>query len=453
MRVYGNYRAVAIVDRNEAISDCAEEGNGTLGISELKWAGNGYFTSGSYEVYYSGSQNTWIDGVAIVLNRKLVNSVTGYFPKNSRIISIRLQEQPTNLTIIQIYTPATEANESTIDSFCMDLQQTLDNTPKKDAILITGHWIAKKTVCSSPIYAFNNQNDDYTWTTPNGQHRNQIDYILYNGRWKASITSIKTRPGADRVTDHELLVADFRAMLKQYYKPTLTAKFDALNLVYKDLEELWQEIRGTVNDEMQRNIPAVPRKKKNNWLSSSTLAIAKERREAKTIQRRLEPFPERELSVTQAGFRKGRGTRDQIANLRSRKALAGTIGNGCAKAFDHSHEELIYQPTSNGEIQTMEIPTSSTLEKVKSEIYETASGIKIGGRNINNIRYADDTTILAETADDLQYLIQKVKKSAATGVKLNMKKNFVMTNGSIQELYIDNDQMEIIKEFIFWALL
>jgi hypothetical protein len=86
----------------------------------------------------------------------------------------------------------------------------------------------------------------------------------------------------------------------------------------------------------------------------------------------------------------------------------------------------------------------------KAGIDEAAGGIKIGGRNINNLRYADDTTILAETADDLQYLLRKVKEeSAAAGLKLNMKKTFVMTNGPIQEFHIDNDQVEIVKEFIF----
>ncbi|CAF3805374.1 unnamed protein product [Rotaria socialis] len=76
-----------------------------LGISELKWTGNGHFTSGNYEVYYSGSQNTRKNGVAMVLNKKLINSVIGYYPKNDRMISIRLQGKPTNVTIIQIYAP------------------------------------------------------------------------------------------------------------------------------------------------------------------------------------------------------------------------------------------------------------------------------------------------------------------------------------------------------------
>ena len=54
----------------------------------------------------------------------------------------------------------------------------------------------------------------YTWTSPDGQHRNQIDYILCSQRWRSSIQSAKTRPGADYGSDHELLIAKFRLKLK-----------------------------------------------------------------------------------------------------------------------------------------------------------------------------------------------------------------------------------------------
>ena len=58
----------------------------------------------------------------------------------------------------------------------------------------------------------------YTWTSPDGQHRNQIDYILCSQRWRSSIQSTKTRPGADSGSDHELLIAKFRLKLKKVGK-------------------------------------------------------------------------------------------------------------------------------------------------------------------------------------------------------------------------------------------
>ena len=60
----------------------------------------------------------------------------------------------------------------------------------------------------------------YTWTSPDGQHRNQMDYILCSQRWRSSIQSAKTRPGADCGSDHELLIAKFRPKLKKMEKTT-----------------------------------------------------------------------------------------------------------------------------------------------------------------------------------------------------------------------------------------
>ena len=66
----------------------------------------------------------------------------------------------------------------------------------------------------------------YTWTSPDGQHRNQIDYILCSQRWRSSIQSTKTRPGADCGSDHELLIAKFRLKLKKVGKTTRPFRYE-----------------------------------------------------------------------------------------------------------------------------------------------------------------------------------------------------------------------------------
>ena len=66
----------------------------------------------------------------------------------------------------------------------------------------------------------------YTWTSPDGQCQNQIDYILYSQRWKSSLQSAKTRPGADCGSDHELLIAKFRLKLKKVGKTTRPFRYD-----------------------------------------------------------------------------------------------------------------------------------------------------------------------------------------------------------------------------------
>ena len=66
----------------------------------------------------------------------------------------------------------------------------------------------------------------YTWTSPDGQHQNQIDYILCSQRWRSSIQSAKTRPGADYSTDHEFRIAKFRLKWKKVGKTTRPVRYD-----------------------------------------------------------------------------------------------------------------------------------------------------------------------------------------------------------------------------------
>ena len=72
----------------------------------------------------------------------------------------------------------------------------------------------------------------YTWTSPDGQHWNQTNYILCSQRWRSSIQSAKTRPGADCGSDHELLVAKFRLILKKVGKTTRPFRYDLNQICY-----------------------------------------------------------------------------------------------------------------------------------------------------------------------------------------------------------------------------
>ena len=105
----------------------------------------------------------------------------------------------------------------------------------------------------------------YTWTSADGQHRNQIDYILCSQRGRSSIQSAKTRPGADCRSDYELLIAKFRLKLKRAGKTTrpfrydlnqipydytveVTNRFRGLDLIDKVPEELWAEVCDTAEE-------------------------------------------------------------------------------------------------------------------------------------------------------------------------------------------------------------
>ena len=80
---------------------------------------------------------------------------------------------------------------------------------------------------------------------------------------------------------------------------------------------------------------------------------------------------------------------------------------------------------------------------------ETQAGIKIGGRNINNLRYADDTTLMAESEEELKSLLMKVKdKSEKFGLKLNIQKTKIMASRPITSWQIDGERVETASDFI-----
>ena len=83
---------------------------------------------------------------------------------------------------------------------------------------------------------------------------------------------------------------------------------------------------------------------------------------------------------------------------------------------------------------------------------EAQAGIKIAGRNINNLRYADDTTLMAESEEELKSLLMKVKEgSEKVGLKLNIQKLKIMASGPMILWQIDGETMETVTDFIFWG--
>ena len=200
----------------------------------------GEFNSDDPYIYYCGQESLRRNGVAIMVNKRVRNAVLACNLKNDRMISIRFQGKPFNITVIQAYAPTSNAEGAEVEQFYEDLQDLLELILKKDVLFIIEDWNAK--VGSQEIpgvtgkFGLGVQNEAgqrliefcqenglaiantlfqqhkrrlYTWTSPDGQHQNQIHYILCSQRWRSSIQSAKTRPGADCGSDHEVLITKF----------------------------------------------------------------------------------------------------------------------------------------------------------------------------------------------------------------------------------------------------
>ena len=126
-----------------------------------------------------------------------------------------------------------------------------------------------------------------------------IDYILCSKRWRSSIQSTKTRPGADCGSDHEFLITKFRLKLKKAGKTARPFRYDLnqipydytvdvmnrhkeLHLVCRVPEELWTKVRLTMQEAVTKTTPEKKKCEEEKWLSEEALQIAEERREAKS---------------------------------------------------------------------------------------------------------------------------------------------------------------------------
>ena len=143
------------------------------------------------------------------------------------MISVHFQGKPFNITVIQVYAPTSNTEETEVEQFYEDLQDLLELTPKKDALFIIGEWNAKvgsqETLGVTGKFGLGVQNEAgqrligfcqentlviantlfqqhkrrlYTWTSPDGRHRNQTDYILCSQRWEKLYTVSKHKTGS-----------------------------------------------------------------------------------------------------------------------------------------------------------------------------------------------------------------------------------------------------------------
>ena len=83
---------------------------------------------------------------------------------------------------------------------------------------------------------------------------------------------------------------------------------------------------------------------------------------------------------------------------------------------------------------------------------DAQAGIKIAGRNINNLRYADDTTLMAESEEELKGLLKVKLESEKVGLKLNIQKTRIMASGPITSWELDGETVETVSDFVFWGL-
>ena len=173
-------------------------------------------TQDGHKLYFNGKEDRHENGVGFLVHKD-----------TSRLITIRLRATPFNITVVQAYAPTTDYDDEKIEGFYEQLQEVLDQIPKKDILIVQGDWNAKvgKDACKNwkhtcVLYSNNETNERglrllefaslnnlklantfgphkasrrWTWHSPNGKHHNQIDYVMVKRRFQTNVNIAKTR--------------------------------------------------------------------------------------------------------------------------------------------------------------------------------------------------------------------------------------------------------------------
>ncbi|KAJ8727784.1 hypothetical protein PYW07_001903 [Mythimna separata] len=291
------------------------------GLSETHWKESGHRNLEKHTIFYSGTESSSFAGVAIAVPTPWVGSVLGYNPVNERIITMKLCASPCALNIIQVYAPTGAATEEDIEDFYRKLEECIENIPKREILMIIGDFNAKVGTTAHDTglrnivgqYGLGCRNSRgerliqfaadnnftvmntvfkhhlrrlYTWTSPNGACRNQIDYILIRARWRSSITNTHTLPGADIMSDHQLLVCNMRIRLRRPVAKKGSRRMEVIDrdsfvqsLQEKDhcwhencstegnVDYLWKSTVQLIKDAVRESQPNNRSEKRQHWMS------------------------------------------------------------------------------------------------------------------------------------------------------------------------------------------
>ncbi|XP_060516932.1 uncharacterized protein LOC132696231 [Cylas formicarius] len=306
------------------------------GISETHWKNSGHYTTEYGNLLIcSGNENHSSNGVAFLIHKNFKESILGYEAINDRIITLKVQAKPVNLNLMQIYAPTSTCPQNEIDNFYGILSNTITRMPNREPLIVLGDFNAKigetktdthlRTVvgkygigernergqmliefcAENELYISNSHFQHhirkiYTWRSPDGHTRNQIDYVLIKRRWKSSIRDVKTYPGLDCGSDHNALVAEICLRLQRNKRrpPKTNPWYNGKNEIFQNAvkdnldkisqekinqmnsDELWTEMKHSIelaaeSVKPDKNQPRKP------WITQSTWEMISERNNLK----------------------------------------------------------------------------------------------------------------------------------------------------------------------------
>jgi len=254
-----------------------------LGLSEVRWKGEGDFTSDDIRVIYGGGKESQ-RGVAVLLDKETAKSVIKVIYHSDRLLLVKLKAEPVDLLVIQVYMPTSAYKDEEIDNIYDEIEELIEAEKGSDNLIIMGDWnavvgegIDQKEVGSFGLGERNSRGQKlvefckrrkmvvantlfsqpkrrrYTWIKPGDTGRYQIDYILVRSRYRNSVKNCHSYPGADVYTDHILVAMKCRTKLKKVQGRKKIRKWDLERLSGPDCEQFQEEITIDVKDHTRGN--------------------------------------------------------------------------------------------------------------------------------------------------------------------------------------------------------
>lgn len=298
-----------------------------FGLSEVRRRNHGeQTTSDGNTLIYSGKPDKSESGVAIMMSKAVRKSLIEWSPVSDRIITARVKTKARNMSIVQCYAPTEVDTIVEKDAFYDELSNALNKVQKGDIVVLMGDFNAQigsnntgyRRITGKHGMGTRTDNGDrlvelcmkhdliiggtvfphkdvhkYTWTSPNGRTKNQIDHICISAKWRSSLLDVRNKRGADLFTDHELILATIQLKIMaiknrqrgerrtninvdELKAPNKKREFSAkLNELIHQNELSWQECH---LEAAKQTLGEQRRNKRKAWISEDTWQLIEQRR-------------------------------------------------------------------------------------------------------------------------------------------------------------------------------
>ena len=310
-----------------------------MGLSEVRWPDVGEHRCESGVLIYSGGQKGE-KGVGVMLNKKMASCIKGYWTRSDRVILVKLNGAPFDLNIIQVYAPTCDGSEEEVNQFYGELSEVMEQCKRHEINIVMGdlnskvgrgrdgdvvgpwglgdrnergdewvEWCNEHQQIVLNTWFRNHPRKLWTWKSPGGRYKNQIDYVTINRRFRSAVTQVRTYPGADCDSDHVPVVAEVRVKLKKVNKPKYKVERElrelkkneqvreqfniAVRSKYEVLidqceeegpDQLWDSLSTALRDACQEVVPERRKRRRGNrWITEEIFALMDERRRNKNI--------------------------------------------------------------------------------------------------------------------------------------------------------------------------